>query len=449
MVNDMDIDVKNSIDTILLICPREELFAADLYDFICAISKRNAEKKFDCFSKVYLKGKYSSKYFNENNAQTTSRVMDVIVSANSNENTDSLRATLKKYVSFFLTLGKAYMADKVEGKDIDNEALIDRIHVMNDYIDSITKVKPAVEMSEGNQSHHENDSKTNADNIEPEESLDELLAKLLSLIGLEGVKKEVQNIINLIKLQKKMEEYGVTKQPMSLHLVFTGNPGTGKTTVARLLSKIYKRLGVLSSGHFVEVSRTELVAGYVGQTSIKTQEVIDKSLGGILFIDEAYTLIHGKGQNDFGQEAVDTLLKAMEDHRDDFIVIVAGYPELMKEFVSSNPGLESRFNRYIHFEDYRPNELKDIFKLLLGEQQLVLSEECEDYLNSFFNELYAGKDDNFANGRTVRNYFEKMIISRANRLQDSLDGISEEKLFTVTIEDLVDASELLMQERTV
>ena len=437
----MDIDVRNSIDTILALCPNEEVFAADLYDFIRAISKQNADKRFDYFSKMYLKGKYSSQDINTENAPEIPRIINALVDNNTN------RTILKKFVSFFLTLGKSYMADKLDNKDIDHEVLISRINAMNEYVESKTmKETPSVEMPnrEQNQSE-ENNEKCDAI-MEQEESLDELLAKLHSLIGLESVKKEVQNIINLIKLQKKMEEYGVDKQPMSLHLVFTGNPGTGKTTVARLLSKIYKCLGVLSSGHFVEVSRTELVAGYVGQTAIKTQEIIDKALGGILFIDEAYTLTHGKGQTDFGQEAVDTLLKAMEDHRDDFIVIVAGYPELMKEFVSSNPGLESRFNRYIHFEDYNPVELRDIFVLLLKERKLILGPGCEDYLISFFSDLYSNKDESFANGRTVRNYYEKMIICKANELQDSLDGISEEKLFTVTIEDLKEASELLMRK---
>lgn len=447
MIKDMDIDVRNSIDTILALCSNEELFAADLYDFICAISKRNGDKRFDYFSKIYLKGKYSSQDIKIENAPIIPRTLDALIASTTNMRDASNKAILKKYLSFFVMLGKSYMADKVDNKDIDHEALIERINVINEYIDSKTiKEMRIVEMTMGQQTHSKEKSENCEEIIAPEESLDELLANLHSLVGLESVKKEVQNIINLIKLQKKMEEYGVNKQPMSLHLVFTGNPGTGKTTVARLLSKIYKYLGVLSSGHFLEVSRTELVAGYVGQTAIKTQEIIDKALGGILFIDEAYTLTHGKGQTDFGQEAVDTLLKAMEDHRDDFIVIVAGYPDLMKGFVSSNPGLESRFNQYIHFEDYNPDELRDIFTLLLKEQQLVLGPCCEDFLSTFFSGLYANKDESFANGRTVRNYYEKMIICKANRLQDSLDGISEEKLFTVTIEDLKEASELLMND---
>ncbi len=177
----------------------------------------------------------------------------------------------------------------------------------------------------------------------------------------------------------------------------------------------------------MEVDRGGLVGGYVGQTAIKTQEVIDKAMGGILFIDEAYALTHGKGESDFGQEAVDTILKAMEDHRDDFIVIVAGYPDLMKEFISSNPGLKSRFNQYINFEDYTPEQLREIFGLQCVSQGLVLADECEDYLLSYFTELYEKRDADYANGRDVRNYYEKVIRTRANRLSPILDSITIEE----------------------
>ena len=443
----MNIDVKNSIDAIKALSPTQEILAADIYDFICAISEENANERFDYFSKIYLNGEYSSKDFFVENAREIPRFLDELIIKNQAEPSKSFRNESKKYIAFFLTLGEYYMFNKSDMKDIKRDEIINRINCMNKFTDSsILETKPATEVAASKSFPEEKRAEVCDELTEPEESLEELLAKLHSLIGLEEVKKEVQNIINLIKLQKKMEERGVTSQPMSLHLVFTGNPGTGKTTVARLLSKIYKSLGVLSSGHFIEVSRTELVAGYVGQTAIKTQEIIDKALGGILFIDEAYTLTHGKGQTDFGQEAVDTLLKAMEDHRDDFIVIVAGYPELMKEFVSSNPGLESRFNQYISFDDYNPDELQDIFALLLKEQRLVLGPGCEDYLSLFFNNLHANKDDTFANGRTVRNFFEKMIVSKANRQKDALDGISDEALFGVTIEDLKEASELITKK---
>ena len=197
---------------------------------------------------------------------------------------------------------------------------------------------------------------------QPQEDLQTLLAQLDSLVGLERVKENVRSLINLVKVRKLREQNGLPTPPLSLHLVFMGNPGTGKTTVARLIAKLYRAVGVLSKGQLVEVDRSGLVAGYVGQTAIQTGQVIQKALGGVLFIDEAYALIAGEGANDFGREAVETLLKAMEDHRDDFVVIVAGYADLMERFISSNPGLESRFNRYFVFEDYDADQLNAIFQ---------------------------------------------------------------------------------------
>lgn len=268
-----------------------------------------------------------------------------------------------------------------------------------------------------------------------EKSLPELLEELNSLIGLADVKSEVNSLINLVKMRKRREQMGLRSAPMSLHLVFTGNPGTGKTTVARLLSKIYYHLGILSKGHLVEVDRSGLVGGYVGQTAIKTQEVIQKSLGGILFIDEAYSLAN-KGDNDYGNEAIDTILKAMEDHRDDLILIVAGYPEKMEGFLQSNPGLPSRFNKRIFFADYTPENLVDIFKLCCRQNNYQIGEGVEDFLREFFTKHYEARDENFANGRFARNFFEKVIETQANRLSAGIENANAEELQLLTMEDV-------------
>ena len=222
-------------------------------------------------------------------------------------------------------------------------------------------------------------------------------------------------------------------EDLSLHLVFSGNPGTGKTMIARLMSRIYKVLGILSKGHLVETDRSGLVAGFVGQTAIKTSEVIQKALGGVLFIDEAYALTSAT-ENDYGQESVNTILKAMEDNRDDLIVIVAGYPALMQRFVKSNPGLESRFNRFLFFADYSAGEMLDIFDMRCRKSGYKLDEETHKLLESYLRK-FSENNLNFGNARGVRNLFERAVSAQANRLAKQ-QNVSKDELMLLTAEDI-------------
>lgn len=259
-------------------------------------------------------------------------------------------------------------------------------------------------------------------------------SELDSLIGLASVKKEVQTLTNFIKIQQKRAEQGLKSSSVSYHCVFTGNPGTGKTTVARIVADIYKNLGVLKKGHLVETDRAGLVAEYVGQTAVKTNKIIDSALDGVLFIDEAYSLVGG-GESDYGKEAVATLLKRMEDDRERLVVILAGYTKDMKQFIDSNPGLQSRFNRYIEFPDYTPDELYQIFALSLKKYDYHVTDDAKVALQHFFEEAVAHKDANFGNGRFVRNIFEKVLEHQANRLA-SESNLTTERLSEITIEDL-------------
>ena len=270
---------------------------------------------------------------------------------------------------------------------------------------------------------------------EPKPTLEEAMTELDALIGLDVVKKDVDSLVNLVKVRALRKERGMKCPDMSFHLVFSGNPGTGKTTVARIVGKIYSALGILSKGHLVEVDRSGLVAGYVGQTAIKTQEVIDKALGGLLFIDEAYSLAPENADKDFGQEAIDTILKAMEDHRDDLVVIVAGYASLMPRFIDSNPGLKSRFNKYLYFEDYNGDQLYEIFQGRVKRNDYKLNEAAQAAVKEHLEELYEDRDKNFGNARDVRNLFEKIVTNQADRVA-GLENPTDEDICTITVEDL-------------
>jgi len=271
----------------------------------------------------------------------------------------------------------------------------------------------------------------------PPEKIEDLKKELDELIGLSGIKREVNNLINIATIHALRKQNGLKTVDMSLHMVFSGNPGTGKTTIARLMSRIYKSLGILSKGHLVEVDRSGLVAGYVGQTATKTAGVVEKALGGVLFIDEAYAL-NGKSENDFGQEAIDTLLKAMEDHRDDLVVIVAGYDGLMDEFIHSNPGLESRFNRFMHFDDYTVEEMLGILNLQLKKGQYTLTDGAKEAVKGYI-EAANTNSISFGNARGIRNIFERLMVSQANRLSENTEGLSQEDLMTITEADVENA----------
>ncbi len=267
-----------------------------------------------------------------------------------------------------------------------------------------------------------------------EQSLQKCLDQLNRLVGLEDVKEEIRSLTNMTQIRLIRKARGLAIPDVSQHLVFVGNPGTGKTTVARLIGEIYHSIGFLSKGHFVEVDRSDLVAGYVGQTALKTKSIIEKALGGVLFIDEAYSLFND-AKEDFGHESIETLLKAMEDHRDDFVVIVAGYPEPMREFIGSNPGLKSRFNKKIIFPDYNGEELFSIFKNMVKANDYILELASLPVLQTFFQKMYLQRQSNFGNGREIRNFFESLISAQANRLakQKIKDN---HMLMTLSLEDI-------------
>ncbi|MBN8560775.1 MAG: AAA family ATPase [Leptolyngbya sp. UWPOB_LEPTO1] len=268
-----------------------------------------------------------------------------------------------------------------------------------------------------------------------EDSLEQVLAELSELIGMQEVKQEVKTLTNFLTVQKARSARGMAKTQTSLHTVFCGPPGTGKTTIARLLGRIYKNLGFLAKGHVVETDRSGLVAGYVGQTAQKVEEQIQKALDGVLFIDEAYALKPFDSSNDFGQEAIDILLKRMEDYRDRLVVIVAGYPDEMAHFLESNPGLKSRFNRFFKFDHYQPDELLQLFEKCCKDNHYKITHEARLILKHTLHTMYVNRTKTFGNGRDVRNLFEKTLEKQANRIA-IVDNLTEEILSTIQPIDL-------------
>lgn len=274
-----------------------------------------------------------------------------------------------------------------------------------------------------------------SEQIQPEIALQQGLQELQTLIGLDSVKAEVTSLTNFLNIRRQRMAQGMPVASQTLHFVFTGNPGTGKTTVARILAKILYGFEILKTSHFIEADRATMVGGYVGQTAIKTNEVIARATDGVVFIDEAYTLAK-KGANDFGQEAIDTLLKKMEDLRERLVVIVAGYPREMAEFIESNPGLESRFSRYIVFEDYHVPDLCQIFELMCRSNAYELTPAARGNLAIILNRVFADRDENFGNARLVRNAYERTLSNHANRLATSDAVITREALATIEAVDL-------------
>ncbi len=336
----------------------------------------------------------------------------------------------KCYLEVFLAVGKDAIVSDKQAEQAEVDALTSYINRLLDFFKEENGIEsdPIEEVSSA-----DFEGKIVDGTPEDAATLEELLAELDGLIGLQSVKRNVHSLLHLQSIQMEREARGLPRIPMSNHLVFTGNPGTGKTTVARMIARIYKKIGLLSKGTFVEVDRSGLVAGYVGQTAIEVSNVLDSAKGGVLFIDEAYALANGVG-GDYGMEAIETLLKRMEDEREDLVVIVAGYPKLMERFISSNPGLRSRFSKKIFFPDYTPEELLDILQYMVKKNGFTISEPALDFAYEVLEKKYNTRTEDFANAREVRNFFESAIVSQADRLYGK-ENITDEELCRLEVDD--------------
>ncbi len=372
----------------------------------------------------------------------------------------------ERYICLYEALGKEFIACDHEVSQCERDDLNTYITNMRSYYRA--NYKGPDEATKASHMEHTVDSTRNDVNRgdtrkqqaeDGDETLDDLLNQLNALIGLNKVKSTVNQLIHFNSIRQIREERELNQLPITHHMVFYGNPGTGKTTVARLIAKIYHKLGLLSKGHLVEVDRSGLVAGYVGHTALKVKEVVKQAKGGVLFIDEAYALTYKRSENDFGSEAVDTLIKAMEDEREDLVVIVAGYTEPMTHFINSNPGLKSRFNRFIHFEDFNGDQLLEIYQKMMREAGYKASDDALEAAEEYFEEKVLNKDsdtnnigfgsvlirkmpelektEDFANARLVRNYLETAVMNQSDRLYgEDRENLSDEELNTIELEDV-------------
>lgn len=276
---------------------------------------------------------------------------------------------------------------------------------------------------------------------EDKRTLSELLRDLNTLIGLKNVKCKVNDLIAYQQVQQMRRKQALYSGKNTMHMAFMGNPGTGKTTVARIVGRIYKKLGLLSKGQFIEASRTDLIAGYQGQTALKVKKVIEKAKGGVLFIDEAYSITENDHSDSYGRECLTELTKALEDYRDDLVVIVAGYTDPMKKFFESNPGLKSRFNTFIEFDDYDEQELNDILKMMCKKNDYILSQDAEDKFKNILSSYIAHKDNEFANGRLARNLYEDTVMNHARRV-NKIQNPNRSELMELKLEDVPDGASL-------